>query len=362
MLGSSNLPTVAIIGTSFGCWTHAGAFRGAGWNVKRLVGRDPERTALRARQFDIPFPSTSYQDVLDDPQIDAVVISTPPGTHLDLSREAFAAGKHVLCEKPMALTLAQAEEMADLAAKSGRIHRMGTNFRWSQRGAVLRRAMADGLVGVPIYGLFQREYSLLADTEGFSSPDWWGSTAQGAGWLFNAGSHYLDLIRFAVGEFAELAAMVRSSTDRGQDIEDSYTVQFRLKNGLEGVIGSTSRAQDTRYVERIVGTAATLTVENGVVTVTDAQGARPVEVPPELQFTPVFQDIAHLDVTSRYQLVHLQNYDLSSYIAQARSFADAIAGKANDVVPPATFEDGVAHMRLIEAIRESSENRRYVTL
>lgn len=353
---------VAIVGTAFGCWTHVGAFRLAGWNVTHLIGRDAGRTAQRARQFAVPHAATSLDVALNDPSVDAVVIATPPGTHRELSTRALAAGKHVLCEKPMALTLAEAEQMAAAAARSGCVHRMGTNFRWSQRGAVLREAMLGGLIGDPLYGLFQREHTLLSDVTGFDSPDWWGSSGQGAGWLFNAGPHYLDLIRFAVGEFAELAAMVHTSADRGSDIEDGYTVQFRLRNGLEGVIGSTARAWDSRYTERIVGTRATLSIDGGVVMITDAQGKRPVPVRPEFAFTPVFQDTAHLDVTSRYQLVHLQNYDLASYIAQARSFADAIRGQSADLVPPASFVDGLAHMQLIEAIRESSRTRRYVSL
>src|ERR1700724_90141 len=93
---------VAVVGTGFGCLTHVRALRAAGFEVLTLVGRDPEKTKLRAAYFDIPNASTDFGTALDIPGVDAVAIATPPHTHGPLVLQAVAAGRHVLCEKPFA--------------------------------------------------------------------------------------------------------------------------------------------------------------------------------------------------------------------------------------------------------------------
>src|SRR2546429_6454050 len=98
---------VAVIGTGFGCLTHARGLRAAGFDVVALVGRDPEKTAQRAKRFEIPHALTSLTDALALPGVDAVSIATPPHTHGPLVLEAAAAAKHVVCEKPFARNAAE---------------------------------------------------------------------------------------------------------------------------------------------------------------------------------------------------------------------------------------------------------------
>jgi predicted dehydrogenase len=165
-----------------------------------------------------------------------------------------------------------------------------------------------------------------------------------------------------LGEFAELGATLYQSSDREYSLEDSFTLQFRLRNGIEGVMASTARAWSPRACERVVGTRGTLTVENGVVSISDKAGTRPVAVPAELARTPVHQDLSFVGENSRYHRTHMTNFDISSYIVQAREFADAILGWKSGPSLAADFRDGVAHMVLIEAVRESARTRRYVTI
>src|SRR5687768_14373055 len=95
-------PGVVVVGTGFGCLTHVPALRDAGFEVKALVGRDPDRTATRAKRFDVPLALTSYDEALALDGVDAVSVVTPPHTHADLVVQACEAGKHVVCEKPFA--------------------------------------------------------------------------------------------------------------------------------------------------------------------------------------------------------------------------------------------------------------------
>src|ERR1700688_3606379 len=91
-----------VIGTSFGCLTHVRALRAAGFAVRALVGRDPQRTGERARRCAIPHACTSLAAALALDGVDAVSVATPPHTHAPIVLEAVAARKHVVCEKPFA--------------------------------------------------------------------------------------------------------------------------------------------------------------------------------------------------------------------------------------------------------------------
>src|SRR5580765_6817933 len=110
---------VVVFGTGFGCYTHVRALRGAGFDVRAVVGRDAAKTATRARLFDVPRGLTSVDDALALSDVDAVTIATPPDTHAELVRAALAAGKHVLCEKPFARDADEARSLLAAADTAG---------------------------------------------------------------------------------------------------------------------------------------------------------------------------------------------------------------------------------------------------
>ena len=123
---------IAVIGTSIGSKLHVRALRGAGFEVTAMVGQDLERTQQRADHFHVPRATTSVDEVLDS-DIDAVVVATPPASHLPLTMKAIAARKHVLCEKPFAV---------DAAWRPGRCA-----MRWRTLGSSAR--CATRIVGTP---------------------------------------------------------------------------------------------------------------------------------------------------------------------------------------------------------------------
>src|ERR687887_242741 len=96
------LPGAVVVGTGFGCLTHVRALRAAGFEVIGLVGRDPDKTAQRAKRCEIAHALTSVEEAVRPPGVEAVTIATPPRTHAPLAHHAIAAGKHVVCEKPFA--------------------------------------------------------------------------------------------------------------------------------------------------------------------------------------------------------------------------------------------------------------------
>src|SRR5207249_3835207 len=135
----------------------------AGFDVLALVGRDPEKTAYRAKRFEIPNPLTALGDALALPGVDAVTIATPPHTHGPLVLEAVAAGKHVMCEKPFARDGAEARTMLNAAEAAGVVHFLGTEFRFSTGQALMARVVAEGAIGEPRLATFVIHIPGLAD-------------------------------------------------------------------------------------------------------------------------------------------------------------------------------------------------------
>ena len=352
---------VAVVGTGFGCLTHVPALQAAGFGVRALVGRDPERTAKRAERLGVP-AYLSLAQALSLPGVEAVTIATPPHTHADLVLEAVGAGKHVLCEKPFARSSAEAGRMLDAAEAAGVVHVIGTEFRWATGQALLRRVVAGGRIGEPRLATFLLHIPLLAD-QSAEVPEWWSDASVGGGWLGAQASHVIDQIRVTLGEFEGVSAGLSSVADHGWSAEDTYTVHFRLRSGVEGVMQS-SAADWGRImiVTRIAGTEGTASLDGDVVSLSDRTGTHAVEVPEDLVLGPPEPPPSDLLVTA-YDLLHSTGIDRGPYTRLACNFRDRILGRpVADDPPAATFVDGVAGMAVLDAIRQSSAEQRWVTL
>jgi predicted dehydrogenase len=354
-------PGIAIVGTGFGCLTHVRALRAAGFDVLALVGRDRDKTADRAKRFDIPNACSSLADALAVEGVDAVAVVTPPHTHADLVLEAIAAGRHVMCEKPFARDAAEAAKLRDAAEGAGVVNLLGCEFRFATGQAVLSRAVRDGAIGSPRLVTFVLHVPMLADPAG-EVPGWWSDAAQGGGWLGAQASHAIDQMRTTVGEISGVSAGLNAVTDReGWTAEDSYTVHFRTKAGVEGMLQSTTGAWGPPlFLTRVSGTTGTIWSEFDTVWLADASGQRQVEVPDDLRNAPPDPPPADLLVTA-YDQMHAFGGDLAPYTSLYEVFRDLMLGRdvADDPAPP-TFADGVADMAVIDAIRRSSAERRWV--
>ena len=202
-----------VVGTGFGCLTHARALRAAGFAVRALVGRDPQRTAERARRFEVPHACTSLAEALALDRVDAVAVVTPPHAHASIVLEALGAGKHVLCEKPFARDAAEARTMLAAAEAAGVVHLLGTEFRFAPAQALAARAIAAGAIGEPRFVTLMLHVPLLADPAG-ELPAWWSDRAQGGGWLGAHGSHLVDQVRSTLGEFEGVSASLQCVSER----------------------------------------------------------------------------------------------------------------------------------------------------
>ncbi|WP_309069053.1 Gfo/Idh/MocA family oxidoreductase [Microbacterium sp.] len=199
---------VALIGYSFmgrihaQAWQTAPRFFDVSAEVDLVVGRDAAAVEKFAHTFDIPRWSTDWREAIADPDIDAIDICVPGDLHAEISDAALAAGKHVLCEKPLANSLGEAQAMAAVAAEAranGVQSMVGFSYRGAPALGAMRRLIADGRIGTirHIRATYLQDW--IVDEQ---FPLVWRLQREkaGSGALGDIGAHIIDLAAFLTGQ------------------------------------------------------------------------------------------------------------------------------------------------------------------
>ena len=151
---------------------------------------------------------------------------------------------------------------------------------------VATRAIAEGVVGIPRLATFLLFGGFLAKPNA-GVPDWWGAADQGGGWLQAHAPHLIDQVRSSLGDFAGVSAGLPRVAEHEWAAEDSFSVRFRLTNGVEGVMHESASDWGPRmFMTRVAGTSGTLWIEGGAVHVADSAGTRKLPVPDDLAALP----------------------------------------------------------------------------
>jgi len=252
--------------------------------------------------------------------------------------------------------------MLDAAESAGVVHMLGTEFRWSSGQASMARVVARGEIGTPKLATIIMHIPMLADPAG-EVPAWWGDAAQGGGWLGAQAAHTVDQMRVMLGEFAGLSASLTQVSAREWSVEDTYTVHFRTRSGVDGIMQSTVGAWGPPvFVTRVAGTTGTVWAEFDTVRVADASGTRDVAPPEDLPLAPPDPPPGDLLVTA-YDGLHAFGIDMVPYTRLSRTFLDLIEGRPVPAdPPPATFADGVAGTLVLDAIRASARTHTWIDL
>jgi len=343
------MPIAAVVvGTGFGARVHVPALRQAGFDVVALVGRDADRTARRAARLGVTRACTSLAEALAIPGVEVVSVASPPASHAELAIEAAEAGRHVICEKPFALDGVEAMRMRAAAAASGVVALVGHEFRFAEDRATVRDAIGRGVVGVPRLLSHVSFTPLLADPAA-PMPVWWFDPTRGGGWLGASGSHLVDQVRSWLGDFAEVSAALSVVSDREGVADDTFTLRFSLRSGLQGMLQQSAGAWGPGvHVTRVAGSAGTVWTEGGEVWSASADGARRVEVPEALRLPPPPEE----SDDPRHKFTHIE---LAPYTRLCEVLGDLIAARPpRHPAPPATFDDGLAEMMVLDAARASA--------
>jgi predicted dehydrogenase len=337
---------VGLIGTGFGGVVQAPGFTCVdGAEVVAVASSRMERAQAVTKEFGIAHAFDDYRTMLREVELDLVSITTPPGLHHAMTLAALEAGAHVLCEKPMAMNVAQAKEMLAAAERAGRVHAIDFEFRYVPARTALKRLIDAGEIGTPFF-------VRIADLGiGPERPAWWYDAEQGGGLFQAIGTHYVDAVRYWIGPFARVTATTRAVVPEHRwpdgsgtvpvTSDDTTVIAFVLENGAHGRIDLSAVAHGgVRRIE-VYGTAGTLVLEGTMLYRT--QNGELVRVPPE-----------------DWDQSRLDDPRIGPFVELAQRVVDRIQGKA--AAPFATFADGLEVQRVTDAIHRSSAEGREVRI
>jgi len=246
--------TVGLIGAGWMGKAHAVAFE----NASRVFGSDPATLSVTAvadvnrdaaqnfaSRFGVARWTVDWREVVEDPRIDAIDITTSNDAHPEIALAAIAAGKHVYCEKPMANSARQAKAMLDAATAAGVRSLVGYNYLCNPVQAYARQLITSGALGEIFHfrGTFDNDY--MVDP---LYPFTWRTSALAAGKagaLGDMASHVLSLAHYLVGEVVDVAATRQTLHSRRRDaqgiereVQNDDLAQFvcRFDNGASGYI------------------------------------------------------------------------------------------------------------------------------
>jgi predicted dehydrogenase len=364
--GAAGSPGVAVIGYAFmgkahsHAWRNVAALRPGAPGVRQqvLVGRDADAVAAAAGQYGWTESATDWREVLDRDDIDIVDVCVPGHLHAEVAIAALEAGKHVIAEKPLANTMAEAEKMVATAkaARERGVHSMvGFNYRRVPALALAQRHIADGRLGDVRQVRVSYLQDWLADD---AAPMTWRLRRElaGSGALGDLASHAVDQVRFLLGqEVTAVNAITHTFVPQrtGADGPEEVTVDDAAWGTLRTDGGAVVSLEVTRM--------ATARKNALGIEVYGSNGA--------LRFD--LESLNHLDVcldgadSFSRQLVteqhdpyidgwwppgHVLGWD-ATFTNQAADFLAALAAGRE---PTPSFEDGLAVQRVLAAIEASS--------
>ncbi len=339
--------------------------------VTAVASRDPARAKAFAERWGIPRVHTTWEALVADPELDAVVICPPSDLNFAVASAAVAAGKHVLCEKPLALTHPEARSLAAAADRAGaRVHMVAFTFRFAAALRYLKRLVEEGHFGEI------RHWRMSYFTDGQVDPatpfTWRHQRARGgAGVIADMGSHMIDAARYLLGDIAAVSAVTRTYVPerpipgggRGRvEVPEACAWVAEFASGVVGTFdvsravvgrGGTGRPQYQGVEIHGTGGAALYELIHPFqlqLSLGPAMARRQhwatVEVPPDFAVYPGSPRNPRAD-----DPLVAYKYD------QGVAFVRAIHGETTDYP---TFRDGAAVQGVVDAVDLSARERRWV--
>lgn len=244
---------VAVIGAGGISEAHGNAFARLKDHAKVMAFTDVdiERARNRAKQYDAPLATTDYRELLERTDIHIISICSPPFNHFQQIKDSLFAGKHVLCEKPVVMNLAQLDEIERMVEKTGLC--FGGAFQWRFGTSIqqMKDLAEQGMFGKFIYATNNLFWHRTKD---YFDVDWrhtWDKS--GGGIIFNLACHGLDALIYILGDISSVSAEL-DALKYDIEIEDTGAVILRFKNGALGAINATVNSHIQRSHLEIIGT------------------------------------------------------------------------------------------------------------
>jgi predicted dehydrogenase len=196
------------------------------FKVVAVCDKDPERSSRIRALYAAQRSPTDYREVVDSPDIDAVAVLTETGSHAEIGVAVLEAGKHLFIEKPLALTLDEADRLLDAHERSGVLAQVCFNLRWHRLIVKAKAILDSGIVG----RLKAIRSVYTHDRDGSDAPGWHRRLSTGGGVSFNEGIHHYDLWRYLLGREVEQVHAISRGSDVYED--ETCTTSATLESGI----------------------------------------------------------------------------------------------------------------------------------
>ena len=373
----------AIIGSGFIGTVHVEALRRIGVRVVGLLEATPELGMARAEALGLPRAYASLAEILDDDAVLVVHVTSPNELHHPQVREILAAGRHVVCEKPLAMTSVESAELVELAASRGLVNAVNFNIRFYPLNQHVASLVREGGIGDVrlVTGRYFQDW-LLYDT------DWNWRLEKDQGGVLRAvgdiGSHWLDLITFLTGRRVEavmadlttfipvrqkpVGAVQTFSTERAAETvpveiqtEDVATILLRFEGGARGsvAISQLSPGRKNSIAYQIDGSSSAVAWDSEQPEqLWIGHRDRPNEL---LLRNPALMNAAGR-AAARLPGGHVEGFADTFGAVFTAIYDDVIAGVPSPDGRYATFADGHEEMLVGDAVLESSRSGRWVEI
>ncbi|MFB9827095.1 Gfo/Idh/MocA family protein [Lederbergia wuyishanensis] len=346
--------------------------------LQAVVGRDEDGVREAAERMGFASYETDWRKLIERDDIDLIDIVTPNNTHAEIAIAAAEAGKHILCEKPLALTLEDAQRMYNAVKKNNVIHMVCHNYRFAPAVQFAKKLIQEGRLGKIYHVRAQYLQDWIMDPK---FPSVWRlkKAVTGSGALGDIAAHSIDMARFLVGEFEEVTGMMEtfikerpvadssgglsakseSTIMEEVDVDDASAFLVRFENGAMGVFEATRFAGGNRNGNRIEINGSKGSIrwdmeqmnnlevyfaddENGL------QGFRNITCTEEHHpFAGAYWPAGHI-IGYEHTFINLMT--------------ELMKGISEGYSPSPNFEDGVRNQEILTAIEKSAETRSWVNV
>lgn len=321
---------MGVIGVGVIGKAHAARLRGEDSPARLVAVADssPEAAAAVAAEHGVA-PAGSVDELLRREDVDAVVVAVPSGLHADVAVAALDAGKHVLLEKPIEISVAAADRILAAEQRSGRTLTVASQRRFAAENQFLHRAIREGALGTVTAATV--EVALWRSQEYFDSGAWRGTwELDGGGALMNQGVHLVDLALWLLGDVEEVYAHTGTLAHERIEVEDAVTITARLHSGaLLTFLATTTAYGDLPIRMAVMGDGGAVVTESERIT----------------------------RFTSRFGAELPELHVVDQQLAQLRDFVTAVETGSRPLV---TGTEARAAVAFIEAVYESGRTGRPV--
>jgi len=222
-----------------------------------IVARSPDNQAEARRRHPTATVVAEVSQLLAQPHIEVVDVVLPSHLHFAVAKEVLSAGRHLLLEKPMALTLADCETLEQMALTRQRLLAIGHEFRLSSLWGKVKELIDSGAIGEPLYALIE----LWRNPYRTGSGGWRYDLQRVGNWILEEPIHFFDLARWylaGVGEPESVYARANSRQAGHPELQDNFSALVNFPRGVYAVISQTLSAFEHHQVAKVTGTHGAL--------------------------------------------------------------------------------------------------------